>query len=113
MNRIGQFESARQTSWNMELTWTPAAKPDGRGFKGSTSLRTKGVFANITYDGQPNTAIAYSMLEGLQNGKNFLWSVNLDRQLSKTVQLTLNYEGRKTGDNRMVHIGRAQVRALF
>jgi hypothetical protein len=113
MNRIGQFESARQTSWNMELTWTPAAKPDGRGFKGSTSLRAKGVFANITYDGQPNTAIAYSMLEGLQNGKNFLWSVNLDRQLSKTVQLTLNYEGRKTGDNRMVHIGRAQVRALF
>jgi len=113
MTSIGQLESAKQTNWNMELAWTPAAKPDGRGFKGSTSLRMKGVFANISYSGQPNTAVAYSMLEGLQNGKNFLWSVNLDRQLSKTVQLTLNYEGRKTGENRMVHIGRAQVRALF
>jgi hypothetical protein len=113
MNRIGLLESSKQTNWNMELTWAPTAKPDGRGFKGSTSLRLKGVFANISFDGQPNTALAYSMLEGLQNGKNFLWSVNLDRQLSKTVQLTLNYEGRKTGENRMIHIGRAQVRALF
>lgn len=113
MNSIGQLESAKQTNWNMELAWTPAAKPDGRGFKGSTSLRMKGVFANISYSGQPNTVVAYSMLEGLQDGKNFLWSINLDRQLSKTVQLTLNYEGRKTGENRMVHIGRAQVRALF
>jgi hypothetical protein len=113
MNRIGLLESSKQTNWNMELTWAPTAKPDGRGFKGSTSLRLKGVFANISFDGQPNTALAYSMLEGLQNGKNFLWSVNLDRQLSKTVQLTLNYEGRKTGESRMIHIGRAQVRALF
>ena len=53
------------------------------------------------------------MLEGLQDGKNYLWSLNLDRQLSKTVQMSLNYEGRKTGDNRVVHVGRAQVRAVF
>jgi hypothetical protein len=54
------------------------------------------------------------MLEGLQNGKNLLWNLTLDRQLSKTIQLNLTYEGRRTGTTaRVVHIGRAQVRAVF
>jgi hypothetical protein len=112
-NTLGEMESASQLNWSAELTWNPAAKPNAQGFRASTSLRAKATIANIRYVGQANSAVAFSMLEGLQNGKNFLWSLNLDRQLSKTVQLGLNYEGRKTGLNRMVHVGRAQVRALF
>ncbi len=112
-NALGQQESAAQTNWSAELTWNPAAKINAQGFKASTSLRAKGTYAKIHYTGEANSAVSFSMLEGLQNGENFLWSLNLDRQLSKTVQLGLNYEGRKTGTNRIVHIGRAQVRALF
>jgi hypothetical protein len=112
-NALGQQESAAQTNWSAELTWNPGAKINAQGFKASTSLRAKGTYANIHYTGEANSAVSFSMLEGLQNGENFLWSLNLDRQLSKTVQLGLNYEGRKTGTNRIVHIGRAQVRALF
>jgi hypothetical protein len=112
-NSLGEQESASQTDWSAELTWNPASKPNGQGFNASTSLRVKATIADIHYKGQANTAVAFTMLEGLQNGKNFLWSINLDRQLSKTVLLGLNYEGRKTGTNRMVHVGRAQVRALF
>jgi len=112
-NAIGQQESARQINWNAELTWNPTARQNTQGFRAATSLRSKFTLADIQYTGQSNTAVAFTMLEGLQNGKNFLWNLSLDRQLSKTVQMNLQYEGRKTGDNRVVHVGRAQVRAVF
>lgn len=112
-NQLASGEKAVQSSANTELTWTPAAQANLQGFKAATSLRAKGTFTDISYNGLPNTAVAFTMLDGLQNGKNYLWSFSLDRQLSKSMQLSLNYEGRKTGTNRMVHVGRAQVRALF
>jgi hypothetical protein len=105
-------ETAKQSDWSTEITWNPKSKSKS-GFSAATSLRVKGTFAQIAFDGQANSAVAYAMLEGLQNGKNYLWSLNFDRQLNKSMQLSLNYEGRKTGGNRVVHVGRAQVRALF
>ncbi len=112
-NEIGAMENAAQINWNTELTWNPQSKQNVQGFRAATSLRAKITLADIRYSGQANTSVAFTMLEGLQDGKNYLWSLNLDRQLSKTVQMSLNYEGRKTGDNRVVHVGRAQVRAVF
>lgn len=112
-NSLGEQESARQTNWSAELTWNPVAKANAQGFRPATSLRAKGTFADIRYTGEANTSVAYAMLVGLQDGRNFLWSLTLDRQISKTVQLNLNYEGRKTGEGRVVHVGRAQVRAVF
>jgi hypothetical protein len=112
-NILPAAERAEQTNWSTEITWNPSAKANNQGFKAPTSLRLKGTFADVTYTGAPNSAVAFAMLEGLQNGKNFLWNLNLDRQLSKSMQLSLNYEGRKTGTNRVVHVARAQVRAVF
>ena len=112
-NGIGALEQAAQINWNTELTWNPQSNQNVQGFRAATSLRAKITLADIRYSGQANTSVAFTMLEGLQDGKNYLWSLNLDRQLSKTVQMSLNYEGRKTGDNRVVHVGRAQVRAVF
>lgn len=112
-NTLPAAEYAGQTNWSMELTWNPTGKANAQGFKGATSLRAKGTYADVHFNGAANSAVAYAMLEGLQNGKNYLWSLNLDRQLSKSMQLSLNYEGRKTGINRTVHVARAQVRAVF
>jgi len=112
-NTLPAAERADQTNWTAELTWNPASKANAQGFKAATSLRLKGTFADVRYTGAPNSAVAFAMLEGLQDGKNFLWNLTLDRQLSKAMQLSLNYEGRKTGENRVVHVARAQVRAVF
>ncbi|MEZ4943526.1 MAG: hypothetical protein R3D58_21805 [Saprospiraceae bacterium] len=112
-NTLPSAETARQSDWSAELSWNPTAKPNSDGFRAVTSIRIKANFVNVQFNGQANSAVAYAMLDGLQNGRNFLWSLNLDRQLSRSVQLSLNYEGRKTGDNRVVHVGRAQVRAVF
>ena len=112
-NALGNREKASQTEWNAEMTWNPASRQNAQGFRAATSLRLRGTFTDIRYEGPSNTAVAFTMLEGLQDGRNFQWSLTLDRQLSKSIQLNLNYEGRKTGDNRVVHVGRAQVRAVF
>jgi hypothetical protein len=57
--------------------------------------------------------IGYEMLEALQPGNNYTWNVNWLEKLSNGLQLTFNYEGRRTGNNKVVHIGRMQVSALF
>jgi hypothetical protein len=112
-NTVGEQEKSRQTNWNTEITWTPQTAPTTQGFHAATSLRIKGTFADIHFTGAANTAVAFVMLDGLQDGRNYIWSINLDRQLSKSMQISLNYEGRKTGSHSIVHVGRAQVRAIF
>ncbi|MCC6410610.1 MAG: hypothetical protein IT270_03060 [Saprospiraceae bacterium] len=112
-NALGEKETAQQNSWNLEMTWNPQSQANDRGFRAATSLRARFTYADIRYSGDQNSAVAFAMLEGLQDGRNYLWGFSLDRQLSKFFQLSLNYEGRKTGETRMIHTGRAQVRAVF
>lgn len=78
-----------------------------------STLIAKFSYVQIQFTGDPDTPVGYAMLEGLQNGNNILWSLNLDRKLSQVIQLTAGYEGRKTGDNPITHIGRLQMRAVF
>ncbi len=111
-NEAASGEQATQVNANTEITWNPVSKANTNGFKAATSIRAKVTFADIQYQGAPNSTVAFNMLDGLQNGKNILWSFNIDRQLSQSMQLSLNYEGRRTG-TRTVHVGRAQVRAIF
>jgi hypothetical protein len=71
-------------------------------------------FVAVNFEGQRNTPAEFTLLEGLQSGKNWIWTLGIERVLPRGVQLTLSYEGRKTGDlARVVHVGRAQVRANF
>ena len=70
-------------------------------------------FVNINYTGLANSPIEYDLLEGLKNGRNFLWNILYTKRLSGNLDLTLNYEGRKTGILAPVHVGRMQVKATF
>jgi hypothetical protein len=86
----------------------------------NTSLLTKFTYTNIAYvlskgGGTLNTnsTIGYTLLDGLQPGKNFLWNIDITKRLSSTLEMNIQYEGRKAGDARTVHIGRASLRALF
>lgn len=78
-----------------------------------TNISAKFSYATIKYDGIENGPVEFAMLQGLQPGDNYLWEFNFNRTLAKNIQLILGYEGRKTGTADMVHIGRAQVRAVF
>lgn len=70
-------------------------------------------YVNINFSGIANSPIEYDMLEGLKNGKNFLWNLLFTKRIAKNIDLTINYEGRKTGASPTVNVGRAQVKATF
>ena len=70
-------------------------------------------YVSINYNGQENAAIAYEMLEGLQNGANLRWSVNWQQHLLEGLQLSINYFGRKSEQNSAIHSGSVMLRALL
>lgn len=78
-----------------------------------STINSSFTFAMVNYSGSLNDAIQFAMLQGLQNGNNYLWNISFDRNLAKNIQLNLVYEGRKTGNAKSVHTGRAQIRAIF
>lgn len=76
-------------------------------------INSQFTYNNIQYSGDANSSVGYAMLDGLQNGKNYLWNLSFDKRISKSVEMSLQYEGRKAGDAPVVHTGRASVRAIF
>ena len=53
------------------------------------------------------------MMEGLQPGSNFTWSIVAQKRLTKYLDLNLNYFGRKSDLARAVHTGTVQLKAYF
>jgi hypothetical protein len=97
-------EQLKNHDLSTEATWNQAV---------NAQFRAKFSYVQIAFTGERNTPIEFALLEGLQNGRNFLWNLSLDRVLSKNMFLNIHYEGRKTGIVRTVHVGRVAVRANF
>jgi hypothetical protein len=114
-NQSELAEKAVQNDWNFSINWTPSPKNNKNNpITLATNLQAKFSYIQIEFNGLANTPIAFAMLDGLQDGQNLLWGLTIDRQISKTIQLNLNYEGRRTGNQQgIVHVGRMQLRALF
>ncbi len=80
----------------------------------SKSTLNAGVsFVKIDYTGSKNSAIEFAMLQGFQDGNNYTWTIAYERTLARAIQLSLGYDGRKTGELKSVHVGKVQVRAIF
>lgn len=78
-----------------------------------SSVTAKFTINNISYNAVANTTVSYIMLDGLLPGSNYLWTIGFNKRLINNMELTFNYDGRKAGTARTVHLGRAGVTALF
>ena len=76
-------------------------------------MRASARYVQLELDGDPRAPIGFVLLNGLQPGRNWIWNASLTRQLGRYLQMTLTYEGRQTGQANTVHVGRAQVTAIF
>ncbi|MGQ0739745.1 MAG: hypothetical protein ACT4OJ_11840 [Bacteroidota bacterium] len=79
----------------------------------SASITGKFTFNNIDYKFPANTTVSYIMLDGLLPGKNYLWMLSFSKRLLNNLELNFQYDGRKAGTSRTVHLGRAGITALF
>lgn len=77
------------------------------------SITAKFTYSSINFTGTSNTTVSYIMLDGLQAGKNYLWNLEFTKRLNNNFEISVNYEGRKTGENRTINIGRASIRAIL
>ncbi|MFZ1704627.1 MAG: hypothetical protein WAT79_09800 [Saprospiraceae bacterium] len=98
------MEKAEQHKMTMEYNWRKAA---------TFNIDFQMNYIIIQFDGMANSSIEYDMLEGLKNGNNFVWNVGFTRRLASSIDLIIQYEGRKPGINPVIHVGQAQVKATF
>lgn len=67
----------------------------------------------IQFNGNQNSAIGFEMLEALGAGLNATWNIGYQRSVSKNLQLSIQYNGRKSENSTMIHAGGMEVRAFF
>lgn len=77
------------------------------------SLQAEFKMISITYGGIQNSALGFEMLESLKPGVNYTWNIGYQRLISKNLQLSIQYNGRKSKDNKMIHSAGMEVRAFF
>jgi hypothetical protein len=103
-NSVGSLEQLVQEKYGCSFTLTQNQKAAVTG--------EFNYFSNI-FSGNANTPVAYQMMEGLQPGTNFTWSLVAQKKLTKYLDLNLNYFGRKSETSRTIHSGTVQLRAYF
>lgn len=70
-------------------------------------------FYDNNFKGDSQSPVAFSMLEGLQPGKNMTWRLLLQKNLTEFLDININYQGRKTETSQTIHTGNVQLRAYF
>ena len=68
---------------------------------------------NYATGGSPNSTVGYIMLDGLQPGNNYLWTMEYIKRLAGSIEMSIQYDGRKPGTSRTVNVGRASIRAIL
>jgi len=103
-NIQGSLEALAQNNYGLSFTYNNVQK---------IALTGEFNFFQNEFEGNPNTPVAYQMLEGLQPGKNFTWNLLAQKKLTKFLDLNLNYFGRKTETSKTIHTGTIQLKAYF
>ncbi len=97
-------QNTNNNAANVEFNWNK---------KNKFSLKGGLNFTNVDFSGQANDAVAFSMLNGLQNGRNILWNLNFEREVFKALTINLIYNGRQLGENNIINTGQARFTATF
>lgn len=107
------YDSKRNLS-GLERLWTHSASLEAAGRfaeRGTVTTMLQYVYAGGCIP-ESNT-VSYLMMNGLSLGQNVLWKCDCRISVTGYMQLSLQYEGRKTQGNKAVHTGAMTVKAMF
>lgn len=79
----------------------------------NTSISGRFQLSDITFNGLATSTLGYIMMEGLQPNRNYVWNLDFTKRLNSFIELSFQYEGRKSGSSGIVNLGRAQLRAIL
>lgn len=84
-------------------------------YAGEKKITFNGEFSlfNNNYSGNEFSPVAFQMLEGLQIGKNSVWRLLLQKNLTQFLDINITYQGRKSETSKTIHTGNVQLRAFF
>jgi len=97
-------QRSKVSEWHGNLTWNKSGK-------GSLSADIR--LLQIDFTGEENTYTAYQLLEALNPGQNATWRFNWLQTLGSGIQMTLQYNGRKSEGTGPVHTGTVVMTAYF
>ena len=103
-NTIGDFEELKQQKLGLSCYLSKGEK---------INFNSEINYFNNSFKGNPNTIIGYILMEGLQVGSNYTWSLTAQKKLTKFLDLNLSYFGRKSENSNSIHNGNIQLRAIF
>jgi hypothetical protein len=83
------------------------------------SILNKGIitcrmnYVHLDYNDDPDSPVGYEMLQGLLPGHNGTWTFLFRRSITGGIELNLEYSGRVSENQAVIHSGGLQVRANF
>lgn len=97
-------QSSSVSDYSVSSTWV-------RGGKGNLNIQLQ--WLSIDFEGEKNSYLGYELLEGLQPGQNKKWNFNWQQSINRGLQLTIQYNGRKSAGIKPIHTGTMQLTAFF
>ena len=103
-NVLGDLESLKQNKLGTSFNYASEKK-----------LILNGEFSMFdnNFKGLDFSPVAFQMLEGLQSGKNLIWRLLIQKNLTQFLDININYQGRKSESIKTIHTGNVQLRAYF
>ncbi len=103
-NIISNIEALQQQKLGVNFSYSNQQK-----------ISINGEFSYFINDftGNAFSPVGYQLLNGLQPGNNYTWSLLAQKKLTKYLDLNILYNGRKTETSSTIHTGNIQLRAYF
>jgi len=102
INRVANPDRLHSQEYSSELRYN---------LRQGGSIQTRLSYVINLFQGNDRSTAAFEMMNALQKGENWLWEVGFQQNITKNLQASVFYQGRK--NIQWIHTGTMEVRAFF